>query len=354
MRTYVLALSLAAAAGCRKEAAETAPHPVPVHCVEATPGEVDDTVALRGRVATPPGGDLSVASQVQGRLVEVLVKEGQHVARADIVARIDDLSTRDALRQAEATVEQAQAGLLNANTTLDRTRALVARGIAAKQELDDAVTRADQAKANVSASSAAADLARRTLGRVDVRSSFEGVVTRIWRGPGALVDGTAATPIVQLAASGGLEFAAETTADELVTLKEGQPATGAVLDGHATFEGAVHVRTTALDPATGLGTVRIAITSTNDLPLGAFGRAVVVTGHRDKVLEVPAEAIRGAVSDGAEVVVCKEGKAALRAVKVGWRGDKRVEIVSGLGPAERVAIDHVLGLEDGAAIEMLP
>jgi hypothetical protein len=68
------------------------------------------------------------------------------------------------------------------------------------------------------------------------------------------------------------------------------------------------------------------------------------------VLVVPAEAMRGAVADGAEVVVCKDGKADVRTVKVGWRDDKRVEIAEGLAAGDRVATDHVLGLETDAPI----
>jgi len=60
--------------------------------------------------------------------------------------------------------------------------------------------------------------------------------------------------------------------------------------------------------------------------------------------------VRGAVADGAEVVVCKDGKADVRTAKIGWRDDKRVEIVEGLTEGEHVAVDHALGLETGAPI----
>jgi hypothetical protein len=60
--------------------------------------------------------------------------------------------------------------------------------------------------------------------------------------------------------------------------------------------------------------------------------------------------MRGAVADGAEVVVCKDGKAEVREVKVGWRDDERVEITNGLAAGERVALDHVLGLETDSPI----
>ena len=353
MRTRAIVLAAVVSVSCARDPPEEASPPVPVRCVAGKLGEVDDTLSLRGRLTLPPGGDLSVASQVAGRVVEVLAREGQRIAAGDPVARVEGGASRDALRQAEAAVDQARAAEQNANTTLDRTKALVARGIAARQELEDAVARAEAGRAGVSSANAAADLARRTLGRVEVRSSFAGVVTKIWRGAGAIVDGTAATPIVQLAASGGTEFVGETTTAELVSVVAGQPATG-TLDGRATFEGNVRVRALALDPTTGLGTVRIEVNPGDagapQLPLGAFGRAVITLRHRKDVLLVPVAALRGAVADGSEVVVCKDGKASLRAVHVGWRGPETVEVASGLVPGELVAVDHVLGLEDGTAI----
>lgn len=343
---------LALGSGCRHAAEhEEAAPPVVVRCVAPVVGGVDESVALRGRIAPPPGGDLSVASQVPGRIVQVAAREGQHIARGELVASIDDAATKDAVRQAEAALAQARAADVNAVATLDRTKALVTRGIAAKQELDDATAKAENAKAGVNAAVAAADLARRTLGRVDVRSSFDGVVTRVWRGPGALVDGTAATPIIQLAASASVEFVAEATGRELVVLREGQAAKGELGDGFARFEGALRARPTALDPATGLASVRIAVTPSDaTLPLGSLGRVVIATAHREGVLQIPTAALRGAVADGSEAAVCKDGKIELRTLQVGWRDDKTVEVLKGLEPADKVAIDHVLGLENGTPI----
>jgi RND family efflux transporter MFP subunit len=332
------------AAGDREQ-----PIPVEVHCAAAARQWLTVTETLRGRVAAPPGGDLPVASQVAGRVVRLMVHEGDRVAAGAVVAAIDDTASRDALRQADAAVVQAKAAEANANATLDRTRQLVARGIAAKQELDDATARADQAHAAVNAAVAASDLAQRTLGRVQVRSTFDGVVTRVWRGAGALVDGTAATPIVQLAASALAEFDVDATERQLLGIEVGQAARIALATGGEPLAGTVRARSTALDLTTGLGFVRIGFDAPTPLTLGVFGTATVEVGKRDGMV-VPSDAMRGAVADGAEVVVCKEGKADLRTVKVGWRDDHVVEIVEGLVEGERVATDHVLGLETDAPI----
>ena len=306
------------------------PIAVPVHCVQATRVAVDVTQTLRGRVAAPPGADLAVASQVAGRVVGVSVHEGDRIAAGAMVATIDDSTTRDALRQADAALVQARSLATNADATLERTRQLVARGIAAKQELDDAVARTDQAHAAVNASVAAADLARRTLGRVQVRSTFEGMVTRVWRGAGALVDGTAATPIVQLAATNLTELDADATERQLVNIASGQAATVTLSTGGPPTVGTVRTRSSALDPTTGLGLVRIALGPTTPVLLGAFGLATVRTGARQGVLVVPALALRGAVADGAQVVVCNGAIAELRTVHVGWRDDQRVEVIDGV------------------------
>jgi hypothetical protein len=99
-----------------------------------------------------------------------------------------------------------------------------------------------------------------------------------------------------------------------------------------------------------LGLVRIAIEPTAAIVLGVFGTATVKIGERRGVLLVPAIALRGAVADGAEVAVCKDGKAEVRTISVGWRDNERAEVVAGIAEGERVAVDHVLGLETGSPI----
>jgi RND family efflux transporter MFP subunit len=347
-----LALALASLPLSCHRATEAAkePDPIPVKCVTPHAEAIDESVSLRGRVQPPPGGDLPVASQVGGRIVNVAVHEGQHVAKGDVIANVDDVSTRDAAKQAEAALEQAQSNEENAKRTLERAKALVARGIAAKQELDDANARAEAARAAVASATAGTDLAKRTLARVQVHSTFDGIVTRVWRGPGAIVDGTAATPIIQLASTNAVEFVAEATEEELGRVKEGQSVKGSFEASHAPFEGLVRARASALDPVTGLGVVRITLAGDTTVPIGAFGQVSILTAHREGVPVLPAAALRGAVADGAQVAVCKDGKIELHTLKIGWRDDQKLEVLAGIAPTDKVAIEHVLGLDDGTAI----
>ncbi|HEY3254793.1 MAG TPA: efflux RND transporter periplasmic adaptor subunit [Polyangiaceae bacterium] len=352
-RSLLLVLCCSA---CR-QASEPEPEPeqkVRVHCVSPTRQAFDESIELRGHLEPPPGGDLPLASQVAGRIIDVLVHEGQTVTLGQVVADVDDLATRDALRQAEASFAQASAAASNSKATLERTQALVGRGIAARQELDDTTAKAETDKQSVAASHAALDLARHTLGRVQVRSAFAGVVTKLWRGAGAIVDGTAATPIAQVAAAAGAEFVADATEADLQQISAGRPATISLGSNAPQLEGTIRAVSSSLDAATGLGTVRIALTAAPNLLMGAHGRVTIATRHRDAVLSLPAEALRGSVSDGAEVVVCADHLAKIRTIEVGYRDQHRLEVVSGLAEGERVAIDHVLGLDDGTVLTVVP
>ena len=322
-------------------------------CVASEPRDVTETVTLRGRVTPPPGGDLAVASLVAGRLASVDVREGQKLSAGDVVASVDDAPSRDALQQQQGALAQVEANERNAVLARDRAKELVARGIAAKQELDDANARLAALQGEANAARATVDLARRTLGHVRVRTAFAGVVTHVWRGPGALVDGTAATPIVQVATSSAVELVCDATVVELARVAIGQHAETTFSTG-VKVSGDVIARSAALDALTGLGTVRISMPDApGSLPIGAFGTSAVVVSQRTGVATYPSSVVRGAVSDGAEVIVCADNKAHVKRAAVGWRDANRVELL-GLGAGDRLASAHVLGLEDDQAIDEKP
>ena len=376
----LLAAAVTTLTGCHKKA-DTDEENVPaveVHCEAASRAAFDVSIVLRGRTAPPPGGDLPVASQVAGRVLEIRVKEGQRVTRGALVAIVDDLGPRAAATQADAAVARSRSAEAAAIAALERTKDLAAKGIAARRDVEDAIARADAARAGVEADVAALRFASGTLRRVDVLSTFDGVVTKVWRGAGALVDGSAATPIIQLASVGTVEFVADVTERDLALVKEGQKASIALASGGDVFAGTVLARSRSVDPATGLGVVRLQIdgpaepapeheteradgggargapgkpSGAFERPvLGAYGKAIVLLDRRDAVLSIPSSALRGAVADGAEIAICGAIKTTIRAVKVGFRDAARVEVLEGLKDSEEVAIDHVLGLEDGTRI----
>ncbi len=105
-------------------------------------------------------------------------------------------------------------------------------------------------------------------------------MTHVWRGPGA-----------QVAVSQGVEFVADATQRELAKISLGLSASGS-LSG-STFEGTVRARSRDLDPATGLGVVRITLTKVHSVPVRTYGRVVITTAKREASLVIPATALCG-------------------------------------------------------------
>ena len=342
-------------AACQREEAVETPRPTRVRCAAAVAAPVDEVLELRGRVEPPPGGDLPLASQVAGRILEVLVHEGERVTTGQVVASVDDAASKQGERQAQTALAQAKTAVANASAGMLRTEALVGRGISAHQELEDAQARVETEKQNVLAAEAGLELARRTLGRVQVRAAFPGLVTKLWRGAGAIVDGTAATPIAQVATSSSAEFVADVMERDIGKLVAGQPAELELVSMAGRLHGSVRTLSAQLDEATGLAQARIVLEPTSAPPLiGAHGRVRVIVKHRDNAMMLPASALRGAIADGAEVVVCDQGKARVRQIQVGYRDSERFELISGLESGAQVALEHVLGLDDGAELTVAP
>ncbi|HEY3357636.1 MAG TPA: efflux RND transporter periplasmic adaptor subunit [Polyangia bacterium] len=360
MRRELVLVALALALGaCRRGGEPEARRPSKtVTCAPVEKKAIRDTIEVRGTTAPLPDRDVLVAPQVSGRLLRVAVREGDQVASGQVVARVDPAPLADAARQADATLAKAQAERQNAQTTLARVARVFERGIAARQEVDDAAAKEAAARAAVADAQAAARQAHRQLARAVVRSPLQGVVLKVLRKPGELVDGTPATAVVEIGDTTVLELVADVPGPDLVRLRRGVTAT-------ITFPamprqqlvGTVSMVAPALDRATGVGAVRITLQPAPAAapPVGLYGTARVESGAPHEVLLVPAAAVRSVVGEDGEVVVCGADRVAhVRRVQVGPAQGGATVVRGPLAPPERVAVAPVLGLAEGDAIEVAP
>lgn len=357
MKRALLVLAIALPQGCRRDAERpTKKPPVHVHCEPATERELRDVRIVRGTVAAVPDRDAVIAAQVPGRLLRVPLREGDAVTKDGIVAEVESRSVRDGLRQADAQLAQARAARVAAASEASRQEHLFEKGISAKQALEQARAALAAADAQVTVAAAQVDASRQGVERAEVRSPLAGVVVRVFRRPGEVVDGTAATPILEVADPSALELAASAPPADLVLLRVGQLATLRfdALAGH-TFHGSLRAVAPAIDPTTGVGTVRITIEASEVRPpLGLAGLAEVLGADARRAVVVPAAAVRKAGGAKTEVVECRDGHASVRAVVTGDRRDGVVEIVNGLTAGARVVVDEAAALEDRAEIEDEP
>lgn len=355
-RLSLVPLLLFALFGCQRAAEPAVVAPLQVRCVEVTAQTFARSVALRGVVEVAPGFHAMVAAQTAGRLTSLLVQEGQRVKKGEVLAEIDARQAADVALQAQAALAGAEAGVQNAKVSAERTTRLFERGIAARQEVDDANARLLTQQAAVAGAKAAAEVARRNVGFATVLAPLGGVVLRTLRAPGDLIDGTPATPIAEVGDPTRLNLLAHAAPEELVQLASGQHAVVRfeALPGRA-WELEVRSIAPMIDVTSGVGAVRLAFVPGPAMPpIGLSGEVKVEVGSIADAVTVPSTALRGALRGGMEVVRCEEGHLRATPVEVGARAEGRVQVISGLVVGQKLVPAEVLGLDDGAAIEVLP
>lgn len=312
-----------------------------------------DRRTLHGVVDTPPDARASVAAEIPGRIQRVLVREGDLVGQGTLLAEIEAGPSADTAAQARAHLAEAETLVHTQQAARDHLAHLVERGIAPRAQLEEAEGHLAALESAASAARALASEARRGVSRTRVVSPLDGTVLRLLRHPGETVDGTPATPIVEVADLHALEVVASVAARDLLAIARDQVVRVSIDGMDDPIEASVRSVSPTLDPATGTGTVRIALSGLDRaLPLGVAAEGQVEVGTHE-ALVVPIEAVRSGTDGTTEVLVCQDGEARALAVTVGSREGGQAEITSPIDPDVRL-VARAIGLEDGAPCESGP
>jgi RND family efflux transporter MFP subunit len=199
--------------------------------------------------------EATVSFKITGKLADVLVEEGDRVARDQVLARLDDIDerTRLHLAQAQLGAVQAQLGRLEAEAgqaarDLKRQQELNARGLTPLQALEDARTRVVSLDAQLQAQRkqvevAAAELrvAEVNLDNTIIHAPFAGVVVDVSAQPGEIVSpisaggGFTRTGICTIVDMDSLEIEVDVNEAYINRVRPGQPVT-AVLDAYPDWQ----------------------------------------------------------------------------------------------------------------------
>ena len=349
-------------------------------------------VTARGGNASAPGAVLNasgyvvarrratVSSKVTGKVIDVLLEEGQPVREGQILAHLDDTQPRATLALAEAQLASArkaaaedQARLQQAEVTLQRRAALVKENVVGKAELDEAQSEVDSLKARIAytqqqigVAEQQVNLQKTMLADMVVRAPFSGVAISKDAQPGEMISPVSAgggftrTGIGTIVDMSSLEVEVDVN-ETYINRVSNRMKVEAVLDAYPDWRIPSHVITTIpsadrqkatvkvrigfdqLDPRI-LPDMGVKVSFLRDAP--APGQAAVVP----RAL-VPKTAVRTA--DGRSVVfVLKEDRVERRAISVGLENGDQVEVISGVSAGERVVVEAPQTLKDGDKVKV--
>lgn len=185
------ALMLFLATGCRQaDGKQDAVQSYRVIKVATSPVEISESysAAIRGRQ------DVDIMPQISGRIIRLKVKEGERVKTGQVLAVIDQVPYRAALRTAQANVSAAQAKVETARIELRGKQALFDEKVISDYELSLARNQLAVALAELEQAKAQETDARNNLSYTEIKSPSDGVIGTLPFRIGALVNPNMAQP----------------------------------------------------------------------------------------------------------------------------------------------------------------
>jgi HlyD family secretion protein len=351
------------------------------------------TVVASGHVETPYR--VEIGSQITGTVQDVLVQEGQRVTTGQPLVSLEARELKAAVVQAQGAVAQAdarirqleeltlpsarealtqaEATLLNAQQTHDRTAQLERNGYATRAALDDAQktldvaravkraaefqvytaspggsdyvmaqTQANQARANL-------DTAESRLGYATISAPRDGIlITR------SVERGTVVQPgktLLVLAPEGDAQLVLQIDERNLGKIALGQKA---LASADAYPEQRFAATITYINPGVDISRASVEVKLTVTDPPDYLRQDMTVSvdieiAAKDDALVLPLRSVHDVLSGRPWVLGVRDGRASKRTVKVGLRGNSDVEIVEGLASGD-VAIPQSSGVLTGQRV----
>lgn len=286
-----------------------------------------------------PKQEMNQSSEISGRIVSVLVKEGSRVSAGQTLATIK----RDAI---DVDVTQAQNNLQNAIADNQRYENAFKTGGVTKQQLDNSRLQLKNAEAAVKSQSVKVNDTR-------IKAGISGTINKRMVEPGVVVSpGTALFEIVNI---NTLKLSVLVDESQVGKIALGQHVDIKVnVLPNDSFSGKITFIAPKSDASLNFP-VEIEVQNRGNLKAGMYATATFITNsgtETKNMMTVPATAFVNGVSSG-QLFVVNNGTAKLIKVQTGKVYGDKVQILSGLTEGEQVVTSGQINLDNGSKINII-
>jgi membrane fusion protein (multidrug efflux system) len=357
----LLFLATVASTACSSSSGKPSSPPPPGVTV-ATVVQKDVPVRQEWVGTTTGNINADIRPKVEGFLLKRLYAEGSYVKKGQLMFQLDPRQAQASVEQAEGKLAQANAARSQAQIDVKRYTPLVAEKAVSQAELDKAHSMELAATAQVEASQAVLDNSKLNLGWTRVVSPISGIagIAKVNIGDLITPESVMATissvdPIYvdfSIAEQDYLRFVKD-KADRAgrknnleLFLGDGSlfPRRGRVLLVNREVEsrtGTIQVRAEFPNPG-------------NVLRPGQYARIRAVTSEQKNALLIPQRALAELQGIYQVGVVDSDNKVAIRTVKTGPQFGDMWVIEAGLQPGDKVVVDGLQRLKDGMTVAPTP
>jgi len=321
----------------------------------------------------------TVSAKITGKVIEVLIEEGQRVAEGAVLARLDatEMRAQLSLTSAQLGAARSQLGeiraqLAQAERDHTRQQELMRRDLVSAQSLDAALAQRDMLRARlgsaqeqVRVAQESVDVAQVQLDNTIIRAPFTGVVTAKTAQPGEMISPVSAgggftrTGIGTIVDMDSLEIQVDVNESFINRVTPGQPVE-AMLNAYPDWKipASVIAIIPAADRAKATVKVRIAIKAKDPRLVPDMGVRVAFLDNEPARptapvagVVVPAEAVRGE-GPAAVVFVYADGKVERRAVTLARATGASRHVLTGVREGERVVLSPPESLKGGESVRL--
>ena len=313
---------------------------------ETPPVSVETTTPVRGDVdATYTGtapieayAEANVIAKVEGEVRQILVEEGDTVAKNQILARLDGDRLRLELTESRARLRKMQ-------RDFERNQELTESGLISEGDFE-------KIKFDLEALQASYNLASLELDYTQIRAPIDGVVSERFIKIGNTIK--TGDPIFRVTGLDPLVAYLHVPEREYRQIAAGQ-SVGIQIDALAGDPIMANVTRISpiVDPAT--GTFKITIEISNEqrrIKPGMFGRMAITYDRHENALQIPRSAIIESATS-TSVLVEEDGIAIRKAVQTGYSFNGMIEITDGLADGDNVITVGHVGLKRDSKVNVI-
>ena len=281
-----------------------------------------------------PDEEVNLSFESSGKITDIFFKEGTHVEKGELLAKINDAPLQADLRKKQAQVKLMQDRLF-------RAKALLEKEAVSKEAFQEA-------EANLAALEAEIEGVEAQIEQTELRAPFSGIIGLRQVSVGAYA--TTTTEVATLTKTAPLKVEFNVPERYAGMLPEGTELTFTAEGDLTTRNAKVYASDSRVDPETRTFAIRaIYPNADGKLIPGRYVNVNLVTQRFENTLAVPSEAIVSEMGID-KVFVCKNGKAQPVEIAKGLRTDAMVQVLRGLVPGDTVITSGTMQLRSGQKV----
>lgn len=295
---------------------------------------LDDLVNTNGTIL--PNEEVEIRSEISGRIVTLHIKEGDFVKRGTTLLHINDEDLQARLKKLGFNKKLAE-------DNEARQKRLLEKEAISQREYDIAVNSVNTISADIE------DLTAQ-IQKMTLKAPFDGTIGFRFVSLGSYISPTTKIATLTNTNPAKIEFAVPAKYSSIV--RKGGKIEFTVESSEQHYVGTVYAIDPKIDPDTRTLQIRaIAPNPVHKLIPGAFARVELVLKSKGSALMIPTEAVIPE-QKGSRVFIVQNGKAISKKVQLGTRGEKDVEVLSGLSVGDTLITTGIMQVKPDGEVEI--